>query len=65
MTLVAVVSGLALVWFLYTAVKADRVQQDLMRAYRNQVWERRDYYADTPQGREDASFQQWAREMGR
>ena len=56
---IAVLSALVLAWYLWRAIKADR-----MRSGRKLVWERRDCgYADTPQGLEAAEFEQWSKEM--
>lgn len=59
MTLIAVMSGLVLLWYFLRAVERDQVRRG-----RDEVWARRDCgYADTPQGRELNSFRQWSREM--
>lgn len=38
-------------------------RDDRIRRYRMRVWERRDYYTDTPQGREAAAFEAWEKEL--
>lgn len=61
MTAISIICAAVLAWYLFRAIQTDRWRQG-----REQVWVRRDCgYADTPQGREAAEFDQWAKEMGR